>query len=216
MRFKTLALGILAPLLALGAGCNVVGAMAYYLGPHRTQKAEFNLTAGRLALIVDNARPSERNPVFDRALYDQIVAIFKERKVKSQVVPFEDVVELRRSNADFDSWSLQRVGKALDAEQVLYLRIEHLAIREAPDSPVMTPTVAVRVKVIGTDRAASEARLWPTESEGRPIACSRPTEEVGDAMMMDTAATKLAKDTAQEIAKLFYEVDLEEHTPKEH
>jgi hypothetical protein len=42
------------------------------------------------------------------------------------VVPLEEVVRLQRANADFASWSLQKIGRSLDADQVLNIRIQEL------------------------------------------------------------------------------------------
>jgi cytochrome c-type biogenesis protein CcmE len=52
-----------AALLALSAGllgCNIVSAIAYFFGPPQIQKAEYQLTGGRLAVLGETARSVEK------------------------------------------------------------------------------------------------------------------------------------------------------------
>jgi hypothetical protein len=203
--------------VVLVTGCKPLGMAAYLLSPRQTQKAEYKLPEGTLAVVIENTRPQEESPVFDRALYDKLAEVFRDQKVKSALTPFDAVADLRRAHADFNTWSIQRVGRELKADQVLYVQIQRLVFRERPDHPVLTPAVSVRVKLIGVERAAGDARVWPKgEEDGRTITVTRPTEEAGGAEAIDVAATKLARDTGQKIAEFFYDVDLEQKPQPEH
>ncbi|MBU0639693.1 MAG: hypothetical protein KKB50_12575 [Planctomycetes bacterium] len=201
--------------LAALLGCRQFGSILYLLSPRQIEPAEFELTKGLLAIVIDAARPDEENPVFNQALFDKLVEILREKKVLAEVVPAGEITDLRHSDPKFSSWSIQRIGRRLSAAQVLYLRIDELQLREGADTPVVSPHVSLRVKVVGTDVPALHARLWPEESEGREVTCARPTEEATDADIVDAAAVKLGRDTAQLVARFFTEFDREEPVPKE-
>lgn len=204
----------LAGLLLLG-GCMQLGQIGYFFSPRQIRKAEIKLTKQRLAIVVDPARSDDDNPVFNRALHDKLVEIFRANKINTQVVPRPEVAGLRRAHADFSRWSIQRIGRALTAEQVLYLRIDKLQLREAPGHPVIAPAVTLRAKVIATDAPRQHARLWPEEAEGRLITCARDPQEATDAELIDAEAVKLGRDAAHLVSRFFMRVDLEEPPPKE-
>ena len=197
---------------ALLPACNIVGAIAFFTAPRQIQKTEFALTKGRLAVLIELARPDEDNPVFTQALHTKLTEIFREKKVNEQVVPFAEVQRLRQVSPDFDRWDMQRVAKALNAEQLLYIRVEHLSMKSTAAHPVLEPTADLRIKVISPAVPPKQARVWPKseEREGRPIQRGRPMREASDPGTLDTEADKLGKDVARLVAKPFYDVDLEE------
>lgn len=210
------ALWLLASAATLVVGCNWIGAAAYYLGPRRMQKPEHTLTTQRLAIVVDRAPAVEENPIFERTLHETLEKIFEERKVKTQVIPQRELDDLRRDHPEYESWSLQRVGRELNAEEVLNLYVDELRFREVPDHPVIEPRVRMRAKVIGVSQPPDKARLWPASgAEVRPVVCSRDTKAADSQRVLDEESAKLAKDTAQIVATFFYQVDLDEKTPRE-
>lgn len=217
MRWRRLGGGALLGLVLLLAGCTEIGSALVLFGPRRIQKTQFELTKGRLVILIEAARRGEDNPVFAQALHEKLVEIFRQRKVNDQVVPRADLVRLLRSQPDSARWNLQRVGRALHAEQVLYIRVERLQLSAGPDHLLIEPQVELRVKVIGVHQPPHTERLWPgrDEREGHPVERKRQMREAGDAMILDTEAAKLGKDAAQMVAMPFYDVDLEENIPWE-
>lgn len=209
---------VLLALTGLTTGCNLVAAIAYYFRPPQIQKPEYEFPAGsRLAILIEAAQPQRENPVFSRALHERAVTMLREGKSPATVIPARAVSDLRRSNRDFDQWSLQRIGRALKADQVLYVKIERLVIRQTPDYPVLTPAVDLRLKLIGVNEPPVHARLWPQAKEGHALSCTRQTAEVPDADpdAVDAEARKLGCDTAYHVTMPFIEVDLEEPPPVE-
>lgn len=197
--------------------CKYVAAASYFLSPPQIQKAEFKLTDGRLAVLVEPARAEEDNPVFTQALCEKLAEIFRENNVRAQLIPQDDVVKLRQQNRDFAKWSLQKVGRRLNAQQVLYIRIDRLQMRDEPTAPVLHAAVRMRLKIIDPAAPSETARLWPgnSEAEGRLTERARPVSEAGDVIAEDAEATKLGKDAAWMVAMPFYDVDLEKKTPWE-
>jgi len=209
---QLLTAGLLGTVLFAATGCNWIEGIAYLFGPPRVQKAELKLPPGRLAVLVETVQPEEYNPVFVTALYDKLVAIFREQELKPTFVPLDEVLELRRKNQDFAKWSLQKIGRELKADFVLAISIDRLQAREKPDMPVLDPAVQLHMKLIGPDRPANEARIWPSstqEREGREVVVRRPTKDASHPGEVDAEMAKLARDLAFQVAGPFYDVDLE-------
>jgi uncharacterized protein YneF (UPF0154 family) len=210
-------LAVLLMLLALTAGCrSLIGAMGYYLHPRQIQKPEYEFPAKtRLAMLIDNARPAEENPMFNQALLERVVEMLRDGGAKAEVMPLQAINDLRRANPDFGQWSVQKIGRTLQADQVLHVKLDRLVIRESPDYPVLTPTVDLHMKLVAVNQPATTARLWPKAKEGHAVHCTRQTADSSGADADDLEATKLGHDTAYYVAMPFIEVDLEENPPVE-
>lgn len=200
------------------AGCQMLAAIGVLFAPRQWQQAEFQFTEGNLAIIIDYARPAQMNPVFDQNLHKQLVEHLRTNKVSSRVVPHDDVTELRQKNRDFSSWSVQRAGRALEADQVLCIRILDLQARPTAGQAVITPEVALTLKVISVNQPAVHARLWPerdAEPDGRQVTHHRQPFEPESAELIDRETAKLARETAYYVARHFYRYDTEENPPRE-
>ncbi len=207
--------GVLLPALV---GCNIVSGMTYLFGPPRIQEKQFELAEGRLAVLLETARPEEENPEFTRAFHRELRRVFEEEEdILATPVPLNEVYALRQGQPDFGRWSLQKVGQALKARQVLYGRIERLQIYEGESRLLLRPRVRMHVKLIGADEAAATARLWPgpEHREGWLVEVERPHREADDVTVLDAEAAKLGRETARKVAEPFYDVRLEDQPPPE-
>ena len=208
---------MLLPMPLILSGCKIAAAIGLLTMPPQIEKAEYELTEGRLAIVMDCVRPEQADPVFETALHKQIVKLFRENKIPCQIVPYENVIELKQAQPDYRAWSLQKIGRKLGADQILYLRIEQLRLRSRADV-VVTPHVEMRIKLIGTQEPAVHARLWPggdAEPDGRMITHQRSPVEVENPELMDSETTKLARETAYYVARHFHEYDTEINPPRE-
>ena len=211
-------LWVAAPFLLLGlSGCNLVAAVGILTAPPQIKKAEYRLAPGRLAVLIETARPEEDHPVFAQAFHDRLVDEFRQHKIRAQVVSRDEVQRARQENPDFARWSVQRVGRWLLADQVLYVRIESLQLYEAPGSPLLAPRVQMRVRVIGVNEPEETARLWPGPEEpgGRLMQRTRQPKEAIDSVLIDAEAAKLGREAAFLVAMPFRDVDLEQKPPWE-
>jgi hypothetical protein len=214
---KRLSLLILPLLIPVSqSGCVGLRGLAYLTQPRQIQKPEFELS-GRVAIVIDAARPGQANPVFESTLYKRIVELLRENEVTATIIPYDDITNLRQTQADFTSWSVQKIGRELNADQVLYVRVENLSLAQK-DEPVMTPAVTLRVKLIAPRAPAANARLWPEtdkEREGREVACKRHPVENEGVDRVDSEAAKLARETAYYVARIFHKWDAEVPPPRE-
>jgi hypothetical protein len=203
---------VLAP---LASGCTLLGTIAYYTSPQRLTTPEFVFPAtSRVAVLIDPAREGESNPVFEQALTDRLREMFRDRNSKATFLPIREIVALRR-RPEYRGWSIQRVGKELNATHVLYLRQERLVLRETPDHPILHPQVLLRAKVIDVAAPSESARVWPPEADGREITGSRPMQEYTTPDATDSAVRKLGYDVSYFVGYPFFEMDLEEKPPIE-
>lgn len=207
---------LLSAIVLAAPGCDAIKAIAYYLRPAAIDPAEYEFPAdARVLLMLDPARPGYDNPVFSKALHDRMVEIFREKKSSAELIAPREVGALKRDNPDFRSWSIRRIGSELKATHVLYARVDFLQSRQTPDYPVLEPRVSMRLKVIAVERPDGDARVWPTEREGREVTCERQSQEAGDPSVEDATMTKLGRDTAYLVALPFFKHDQEEKRPRE-
>jgi len=217
MRTRLLASLLAGVVLASGVGCNIMAPLTYYLRPRQLQKPEFKFPAkSRVVFFVEAARSEMENPVFTRALYERTVAMLRDGKSHADLLPLRAVDDLRREHGDFSKWSLQKIGRTLDVDYVLYLRMDRLQIREAADHPLISPRLEGRLKVIGVEEPTGKERVWPDSREAREITCKRRSSDADDPDAADAQAAKLGSDAAYWVTMPFITVDLEESPPVAH
>lgn len=213
------AVGCLVALLVLTSGCNIITAIGYFFRPRQIQKPEYEFDVpSRVAVVIDTARSRDENPVFNRALHERVGEMLREGGSRATLLPLRAVADLRQTNPDFESWSLQKIGSTLDADYVLYIRLDQLVIRESLEYPLLTPAVSLRMKLIGVNLPSAHARVWPEEEkQGRLVSCARQSAQAADSDpdAVDLEARKLGYDTAYYVSMPFIEVDLEERPPVE-
>jgi hypothetical protein len=196
----------------------MVRAAAYYFAPRHLQDAEFKPNPDKnIAILIDFVNPEQENQLFRRELHEEMKKVFDEHGVSKNVVPLETQMRLRQANRDFPRWSTQEVGRRLDAEQVISINIDSLTVRSDPDSPVLAPSVQVRVRVVASRaKTDAEARLWPKERDGRSVGpLTRPPVEMTGPDTADFVVGALGRDSGRQIATFFYQVDLEEGEEQE-
>ena len=209
---SVLALALTGALPLALTGCNVMGAILYYLSPRHIQKPEFEFPPGAsVALLIEPARPEAENPVFIRALHENTERMLRDGGCEAKLAPVEETNRVRKSAAR--DWSLQRIGRDLGADYVIYVRIVRLQIRELSDHPMISPYVELDMKLIGVDRPAAFPRIWPDGREGHAVTCKRQTSEASDPDAEDAETARLGHDTAYYVSMPFIEVDLEERPP---
>ena len=188
-------------------GCNVAGYVTQGLIPPSDIPALYT-PADRLTLVlVDD--PAQKMPTIAQA--DQVAGrvghILVAQKVIGRFVPTTAVTELRDSEADFSRWAIDRVGRRVGAEQVIYILLQDLQLTES--GHIYRPVASVRVKVLDV---ASGSRMFPADNKhGHALTTVQEYEDL-EARGRGTEAVvarRLAEQLAEDIAKIFYK-----HEPK--
>ncbi len=216
MRHFTLLVLVLSAVCAAVGGCGSLKAAAYFLSPAHMQKPEFEFPKdAKIAVVIEPARPEFANPVFDKALYDRLVEHFRERKSGATLISPRETARLRRENADYASWPVRKIGQELEASHVLYVRVDRLSGYQSRETPLVEPAAALRLKVFGVNLPDHDARLWPTEKEGRVVEAQRQASEASDPAHADAELAKLGREIAYLVMVPFFEIDQEESRPRE-
>jgi hypothetical protein len=198
---KLLVICLFGMLLCCG-GCRVAGALAtptqwetkipaeYDLGKNKPQKMLVLVEQSSLTAVEVNIR-----------LYlTKAIELFVVDRVgiKTEVfVPYQKLADMRSSLADFATLSPVEVGKALDANIVLYVVIDNFGLYGLSDGGYYKGLLDTRS---GLYDVASGQMLWPQTGELK--ACS-----VGFEMQkeQEKAARRLAASMAKCIGRNFYD-----------
>ena len=197
-----------AVILVLCGGCGYSGGkLAYMLGFGREQlvKAEFTLTKGPIAILVDDFAERVDWPAAKGYLADDLGQQLIKRKAARKIIPQRTLHHLRQEDPGFDKRGTREVGELAGAEQVLWIEVQDFFAQEEIDSALRAAywTVTVKVtNVLETERR-SRVRLWPMAPEGRPVTAGLPGDTVIRLKTKDAIARALAKRLASEITKLF-------------
>lgn len=211
-------LSLLALLCVPLFGCKFVGALLFFAQPPQITPAEHRLTTGRLAILIESGRPQDENAVFVNAFHEQLVKYLKERaNLRATVIAQEEITKLRREHPDFRQWGVQEVGRALKADEVLYVFIDQLVLYESPGSPLLQPQVQMHLTVISPLKPSSDPRVWPPmeKRRGHELRVGRHHIEATSSSVLDSELRKLARTTAWWAALPFYDFDREEMPPRE-
>lgn len=209
--FCGLAMGSLLAIAALNAGCNIVTpAYAIVSGPAK-RPAEFVLEDRPTLVFVDDranvlSRRNLRREIADKMSQDLMVS-----EALTRTISPRDGMAVALEETHGDPMPIDAIGRAVGAEQVIYVEMQSFLL--SPDGTSPMPTARCSVKVID---AANRVKLYP------PVGSSDDSRSIDVAMqpvsteMYKSSATRrqledmLAQTAGTELAKLFYE-----HVPRE-
>ena len=206
-------------LLALAAfaatvvnGCNIVAPAVYFIeGPPKVE-AQHILADVPTVVFID-----DRSNVFNtfslrRVIADKFSHRLMMEKVLSRTISPQDTINLARTmERNNQIMSIEEIGKAVGAEQVIY--IEMLQFTDTPDGYTPRPMAACQVKVIDI---TNRKRVFPPEDSDEPARYVRAMTREVDPEMYRTRAGRLqtfealAITTGEQVAKLFYKHDAKE------
>jgi hypothetical protein len=196
----------LAVLGAAGAlpGCNILGpAILLVEGPPKVP-AQFTLEKKRPTVVFVDDRASV---LPRRALRQQIAKsaqdVLLNERVLTNVIDTSAAMTVAAHESATDLMDITSLAKAVQAEVVIYVSVDSFSL--TPDGQTYSPEAHFHVKVI--DITKPEARIWPAEHEGHPLAVtskntSTPNpkttgEQIG-------SLNTLADRSGAAIAQLFY------------
>ncbi len=190
-------------LLLPSAGCVQLATMMAHATGGDWIEPEFNLTHGRLLVLVEDPSGLVSQPRALRELHREISEKFLEFSVNSKIVPPEDIERIKRKERDYGRLSIREVGEKHGAEQVLYIRVDQFTLQAEEGAPLYKGLFTVRVKVLSTE-AERDVRLWPRDPSGRRVSVGTPPVATDSGKSESDVARELAVKMGAEVAKLFY------------
>lgn len=187
----------------LVSGCQTAGFFANVIGGGEKIDALYEPADRPLVVMVDDSAQNPKLPSRDLALRiaDRVSRDFEQQEIVQQVVDCTLVADLAAREADFAKWPIDRIGKQVGAEQVLYIVVD--AFRLTEDDAIFRPFVQVRVKIID---ATTGERLFPGDDSGVTVVAqlNYSAMDGANATTHRILSERLAEQLADEISKLFY------------
>lgn len=197
---------LLLPLaIALIAGCGETTGLITqaFTGPPKID-ARYEPDDRATVVFVDD--PAHRLPGIDLpGLIAGRVGDRLEREAEIQrIISPTRIDRLQADESEFASWPIDRVGREVDAEQVLYILVTGFELTES--DAIYRPTATVRIKWVD---AASGQRFWPSRADhpdGYPLTTQQEYRNMqgASAMTESIIGRELAEALAGDVAKLFY------------
>ncbi len=194
--------------------CNYLGPAAYLAMGQPKAAAQYELMDRTTVVFVDdrmNAIPINSSRV-RRAIADKVTMDLMREEILTSTISARDAMAVaRNSDRDGALMSIEAIGAAVGAEQVIY--VEMKTFRGSPDGFTPRATGDCTVKVVD---ALNQARLFPHPNDPRPAAGVHVVTPPFDIELFKTTEGRsqieslLAEMLADRIAKLFYE-----HVPDE-
>lgn len=207
----TLGVLLLALLIAPLGGCALFGYFASIFG--EAVPAEYKL-ADRPTLVMVDDPDNHLDHASRRGQVAQVVGRkLKQEKVlagKTRLVPPSELRDLEAQLGEsYARTPIVQIGRLLDAEQVIHVRVREVDLMRAPG--VYEPRMTAEVKVLDAEasrrlfpRAVEMEHQW--NSQGRMLSASTPvrTPNTHDSGIRTELMRELAMHTGVRIAQLFY------------
>lgn len=202
-----------AVLLSALASCNIITPVAYAIeGPGQID-AEYTLPDKKTVVFVDDPRNILPRTALRTAIGDAVSFDLMNRELLTSTVATRDAIAIARTGSGGSAdklMSIEAIGRALDASQVIHIQPEVFDLAGRSDSQGLRPTAKVVVKVVDIDQ---QVRVYPSEHtlpRGREVTA---TIREADQSVLRTRAGRtqieeeLARKIASQVGKLFYQHD---------
>jgi len=184
-------------------GCGAMAWWASWLPPDAVDALyEFPKDTTVLVLVDDPkglGREASIQLDLANALNDQLL----KHKVAAEIVPQRKLLFEMARIPSFGQLSISEIGRRLDADIVLHVKIEQFALKDNRLSPIWHGELGTTVKVV----SVTQGRLWPKDRHrgyAMPDINSPRESDDGSKRMGEKITTKIAKEMADKITKLFY------------
>lgn len=202
--------GIAVWLLALTSGCQPLGILYHLYGPKEKIPAEFNLPKGPVLVLVDDQQDLMASPEARRELVDALATELRAHNAVEQVTTNDEIATIRRSTEDYEQRGVREVGQLAGADTVIWLSMKQFDVERDLEMVTQQAQAAATLKVVNAKaEERSEVRLWPKEREGRTVFATVGPQELRACRTLPEMCRKVAGALAGEVAKLFYDQELE-------
>lgn len=182
-------------------GCHVLGAVAYKVSADQEVKALYTLPPRPTVVLVENYRQPDLAASDAELLARCLHARLESKKVVPLIGP-ERMLELRAARSkDFRNMTVPDIGRALGAEQVIYVDLESGGLATMGDASIIRGRAVALVKVV--DVATGETRWPPDLSDGRAVTFETSPTDLTDRVRPDQLRYALYDGLAVQVVRLF-------------
>ncbi|MBC7783136.1 MAG: hypothetical protein H7144_04790 [Burkholderiales bacterium] len=179
----------------------MLGAVAYKVSADQEVKALYTLPARPTVVLVENYRQPDLAATDAELLARCLHARLESLKVVQLVGP-EKILELRsKRSKDFRNMTVPDIGRAVGAEQVIYVDLESGGLATMGDASIIRGRAVVLVKVV--DVATGETRWPPDLSDGRAVTFETNPTDLTDRVRPDQLRYALYDGLAIQVVRLF-------------
>ena len=199
---------VIAAVLALSVGGCVLPIISWItanLAPPKKQKALYELPKSNCILVLATDKSvGGQHESAKRDVTEFLSALLLEHKLTRRVVSYDDLMAFRLATPRFALLTPAEVGKKFGADIVLHVAIEQFSLKDNAGG-AWHGKVEAMVQVI--DAGGEEERtLWPEDRPaGHPVSVARTPTISSSPTYGNHLAKVLAAQTADGIAKLFYD-----------
>lgn len=187
------------------AGCNVAGVVERITSPDEVVEARFKPANVGTVVFLDDRR-NQINPVrLRREIVDEVThVLIDEGHMDHMISPRDAMAAARRLDTASSTAGIDAVGRAVGADQVIY--IEAVGFRISRNGLAPDPAAAFNIRVIDLN---TQERVFPADDAGRggyPMQVTLSREKLAELSGGADAARlrgALAKRAGDQIARLF-------------
>ena len=200
-------------LLLMSAGCDALGYLGYLFAPPSRPikvQAEYSGLANRTTAIVIFADQSVQYeyPYARVGLSMALSAELKKHVKGITVVDPQRVIKYQDENVRWDSQDKSRLGRALDADMVLYVVLREYQMREPGSINLFRGRITAQATVYETADGTDDERKWYNDDLRVVYPEDAPTGKPGEDDTRIRYETE--KRFAQLLAKKFYDHEVKE------
>jgi hypothetical protein len=210
MARRAIVLLMLLPMAAILAGCPIVSWIAAVTAPPKSIPPLYQLPKETTVLVlVDDPDQLAADTPVKQELTRELNDLLVEHKVAGKTIPLKIIMQMAAVTPEFAQLRAVDIGRMAEADHVLTIEITEFELKEDPIGHIWKGRLAVNARVYGVE----EGRLWPTDRhDGYPVTpATTPTTEDFSPDYGQRLSAKLARETADNVTKLFYE-----HAGREH
>jgi hypothetical protein len=201
--------GLFASLCPL-VGCGITGGQALFMfGLYNRPSidADFKLTKGPVAVLVDDFEELCFWPEARTMLAEALIEEFRDKKAATQLIAAAKVNRLRQVKSDFDERGCREIGRMLKADQVVWLEVTSFFASIDATEANRAARMGVTVKVINAleEEDRSKVRLWPDSPSGESFEIELGAGMVTRAKSRKAIIKLMCEEMAKEIALRFYD-----------